>query len=88
MNTITINGVEYTEREKSKSATYSIIKMMSVYLAMMSDLTIKQTKSLKGANPDVNIIWEFELIQQKKSNLQRSQRDWVIREFNKRFKAI
>jgi len=88
MNTFELNGVTYTERERSKSVAYGISRMMSVYMAMMADLSPYQSKSLKGANPDVNIIGEFELIEQKKSNLPRSQREWIVREFNKRFKAI
>ena len=35
--------------------------------------------------PDVNIIEEYGLIQQKKSNLTRSQREWVISVFEQNF---
>jgi len=38
--------------------------------------------------PNVDIITEFELIQLKKSKLSKSNRDWVVQEFNKHYKLI
>ena len=44
--------------------------------------------STPTARPNVNIITEFELIQKKQSKLSKSNRDWVIRQFNKYYKEI
>jgi hypothetical protein len=38
--------------------------------------------------PHVNIIEEYGLIQQKKSNLSRSQRDWVVHTFERNFIVV
>ena len=38
--------------------------------------------------PQVDIVKEYGLIQQKKSNLSRSQREWVVWQFEKNFELM
>ena len=81
-----INGIEY-EAIPKKSTQHT---GMSAYLSFMLGIyggmftsNKPKTKSL----PTPNIIGEFELIQNKKSNLSRSEREMVIREFNRHFRV-
>lgn len=84
---IEINGVKYTERIVNKKHTANIAAFASILIAT-SQMCFAQSQSLKGSPPEVNIILEFELIQKKKSKLSKSEREYVVRTFNKRFKAI
>jgi len=65
-----------------KETDSSISKMIA--LASLFD----GISSTPTARPNVNIITEFELIQKKQSKLSKSNRDWVIRQFNKYYKEI
>lgn len=38
--------------------------------------------------PDVNIVEEYRLIQNKKSRLSKSERDWVVYEFESTFTKV
>ena len=38
--------------------------------------------------PQVDILDEFELIQKKQSKLSKSNREWVVKQFNKMYKEI
>ncbi len=85
---ITINGKSYIEKEEAKhNSTNSRYLMESLAIAMCHSVSA-QMDSRKGPPPNVNIVTEFELIQQKKSNLSKSQRDWVVKQFNNRFKEL
>lgn len=53
---------------------------------------INMAKAFQGVTerqrPSVDLVQEFELIQKKQSKLSRSDRNWVVKEFNKRYKEI
>lgn len=90
MQTISINGVDYIERELTGKPNTNMSAYTSAMLTLYASMAMfnpYQNKILKGEKPKVNIIQEFELIQQKKSKLSRSEREWVIKQFNKRFYA-
>lgn len=88
---IEINGTKY---KKLESKSNSNIKKMSssvtralMVATMFSSMSGNNTGS-KKQRPYVNIVEEFELIQLKKSKLPRNHRDWVVREFNKKYQKI
>ena len=86
---IEIEGKFY-EQITQKSSTNGVSRKMLGMLAMAG---VMHNLSFGGSNysrqrPSVNIIEEFRLIQQKKSKLSRSDRDWVIRQFNRNFREI
>jgi len=86
---IEINGTKYIERQAEKPNSRLggkmglLLGMAAMFGGMMGDMMgdIKEPE-----RPDVNIVEEYKLIQQKKSQLSRSQRDWVEYTFNKHFK--
>lgn len=86
MNTITINDIQYIERpiRKNKSNMAFLASMMIA----VTEMSFAKTGSLKGKPPEVNIISEFELIQEKKSKLSKSEREYVIRMFNQKFMPL
>lgn len=90
MQIITVNGVDYVEREVNTKHNASMSKYVSAMLGIyaLSMTFNNQFKNSKGEAPNVNIIEEFKLIQKKESNLSRSEREWVIRQFNKKFKTL
>lgn len=87
MSEFTINGNTYREKElpNTSKGRYAM-RYLGIEILAMSMLA--SSSSGKASPPNVNIITEFELIQQKKSNLSKSQRDWVVSQFNKRFELI
>jgi hypothetical protein len=78
-----INGVKYVkvEKEPRKQMSSSVAKV--IMLASMFGVFGGKTKQV-----DINIIEEFELIQQKKSKLSSKDRDWVNYKFNKEYKKV
>lgn len=95
-NEIIINGIAYEEVPQEKHTSRSIgYNKLSTMIAMTSIIamdgmvgmdtgTITGTQYRKHVN--VNIAKEFELIQQKKSKLTRSERKWVEYQFHKHFR--
>lgn len=85
MNVIEINGVKYTEKPKPKTGkTTSKLLMMAIALGVGGNYGSTYNRK----RPSVNIVKEFELIQQKKSKLSRNDRDWVEVQFHKIYKEI
>ena len=82
-----INGVTYIERKPSSQKMPSgMARIMMMTMAMgIGSAYGEENKSNPVPRKEVNIIEEFELIQQKKSNLSKSQRNQVEYEFNKHF---
>lgn len=82
---IEINGIRYEPREQPK-------RSRKAEMALATLIAIGGMYALSGGyerpNPDVNIVEEFKLIQAKKSNLSKRDRDWVINQFNHLFKKI
>lgn len=81
-NWIEVGGIKYREIEKPK-VSVRIAQIMTMY-KMIGGYGV----STEPQRPDVNIFSEYKLIQQKKSNLSRSQRDWVVSQFHSRYKEI
>lgn len=90
---IEINGIKYRQKEQppKRNLPQSKTLMMLMTMAAMADgfgmFGVPAYKKEKEM-PKVDIIKEYELIQQKKSNLSRSQRDWIIWQFEKNFEPI
>lgn len=84
---IEIDGVKYQRKEQPKrkplSKTVTAALMMAVTFGGYGS-GLRKNKEV----PSVDLIKEFGLIQQKKSNLSRSEREWVIWQFNKYWKLI
>lgn len=86
---IEINGVKYRKKEQPKkkpiSKTMASILMMASAFEYVSPYS---TPKNSEKQLDIDIIKEYGLIQQKKSNLTSSQRDWVVYKFNKLYTKI
>jgi len=82
---ITIDGINYVKKEQPKaSKTTSKLLMMAAALGSIDPYG----SSYSRKRPQVNIVEEFKLIQQKKSKLSRNDRDWVESQFHKNFKKV
>lgn len=75
-----INGIEYEERPRPSHKSMSTL---APYLAMM---LLMGGNVRSSSNEPYNVIEEFDRIQKKQSKLSRSEREQVVREFNKRYK--
>jgi len=85
-----INGITYVEKPQPKRIGNSYrSSLFDFYLPLaLAEMAMFHTgtgQSSKASPPDVNIVTEYELIQHKKSNLSRSQREWVVNQFNRYF---
>jgi GTPase SAR1 family protein len=81
-NWIEVEGVKYREIEKPK------VNGRIAQIMLMAQMMGGYGESREPQRPDVDIISEYKLIQQKKSNLSRSQRDWVVSQFHSRYEEI
>ena len=82
---VEIGGTKYVEKPrkplpKLPTVVHSALMMASMYCSTSS-------KGRSGM-VDVDIVSEYELIQQKASQLSRVQRDWVTKQFEKNFVRI
>jgi hypothetical protein len=86
---IEINGKKYIEierpQEKKYSKSFSKLYMMAMIFGGMCG---NSGNTINKETPKVDIIKEFELIQQKKSKLSKSNRDWVENQFLNKFREI
>ncbi len=87
-NKITVNGVEYERiqhKQPKGNRTASKWLMAAAMLAapMMNYGGSNYSRSLPS---NIDIVKEFELIQQKKSKLSKWERDQVVHIFNQNFK--
>lgn len=82
-NWIEVEGIKYREIEKPR-----VSGRMAQILIMAQMMGGGYGEPKEPQRPDVDIVSEFALIQQKKSNLSRSQRDWVVSQFHSRYKAV
>lgn len=96
MMEIEINGIKYRQKvkpelkvdpeSKGNRALTAISTLIAMgFYPMLHQLNKTKTKS-KRLN--FNIVKEFELIQLKKSNLSRSQRENIVSKFEKEFEII
>lgn len=94
---IEINGVKYRKKEQPKSQPKG--KVINTALATMLMLVNSFEYANQYINPystpkkqekqlDIDIVKEYGLIQQKKSTLSRSQREWVVYRFNRLYTKI
>jgi len=91
MQTITINGITYKQIPQTETPPKQInnlnpelLALFQIYTAAFSNQIKTKTKTF----PNVDIIKEFELVQNKKSNLSRSNREWITKQFLKLYKPI
>ena len=86
MKELEINGIMYTEikkqPKKQMSSSMARVVMMATMFGGIGGNEVSKTPN----RPSVDLIKEFELVQQKKSKLSRNNRDWIVFEFNKLFK--
>jgi len=86
---IEINGIKYKQIEtstpKMPKGMRSVLTMSMLLGGMgaMGGGSRKRTQT-----PNVDIVKEYELIQQKKSNLSASQRRQVVARFESNFKRV
>lgn len=85
---VDINGKKYRLKEFNESQNSNIYTKL-LQMAASSGI-FKSGHPLK--EPDgleyTNFVSEFRLIQQKKSNLSRNQREWIVRMFYKYYEKI
>lgn len=78
MNIVEVNGIKYTQKEQPKKRLNPMIMGM-IYGGL---------NFINKERPKVDIVKEYGLIQEKKSNLSRSNRDWVVSQFEKNFTKL
>ena len=88
MNTIEIEGKLYQEKEQKPSKSISKKTLGLITLAQTMHNISFGGSNYNRERPTVNLVEEFRLIQQKKSKLNRSDRDWVERMFYRNYKLI
>lgn len=82
---VEINGITYRQKVQQKSKPMSkTLSTILVMAGMYGGLGYEK----KTDTPNVDIVKEYELIQLKKSQLSKSQRDWVVIQFKKNFEPI
>jgi hypothetical protein len=82
---IEINGVKYISKEQSKMPVSKTMMAVMIMAGMEGSLGGSTRKELVE---DEFIVKEYSLIQQKKSNLSKRQRDYVVWKFKKTFKRV
>jgi hypothetical protein len=75
-----INGIEYVERQNTSSKNVKIMLPFMALAMMIGGNSFAQT-----SKHEYDLVNEFKLIQDKKSNLSRSEREHVIRLFNRKY---
>lgn len=90
MEIVEVNGVKYQripKEEKQQSRLTSQWMMMAMALGGLPGM-YGMGGNRSSSGPDVDIVNEYTLIRQKKSNLSRKERDWVVYTFEKNFKKV
>jgi len=86
---IEIKGIQYEEIPKPEQKRMNRHTMELMILSGMYYTPFMGGREVRHREkPNIDIVKEFELIQDKKSNLSRSQREWVVYQFNKKYRAI
>jgi hypothetical protein len=90
-NTFELNGVTYQERPRNTGPTVSKpigrLMAMAMMFGGLSSVVTKKQQSVITPNYS-SLIDEYKLILEKKSKLSRSERDSVIRDFNRHYQPI
>lgn len=86
---IEIKGILYEEIPKPPKKQMSKASLELMLIAGMYSLPFTTSSNSRPKEKlNIDIVKEFELIQDKKSNLSRSQREWVVFQFNKKYRAV
>ena len=88
-----INGKKYRriEPKTKKESPASTSRMLGIAMMMAISFSMYGGSTRRGyesERPQVDIVKEFELIEQKKSFLSSNQRRWVVQQFHKNFKEV
>lgn len=84
---VDINGVIYRKVEIKQPVMAPAIGRIMMMAAMYGGM-YGMLGSKPKSRPTVNLVEEYKLIQQKKSELSRNDRDWVIGLFNREYKRV
>ena len=87
---IEINGIKYKKNEpKQKQSSYASRRMLAMAaIAATCDPYGGYGSTYSRPRPVVDIVKEYELIQNKQSKLSKSDRDWVVRVFEANYTKI
>lgn len=86
---IEVNGEQYEQIEHSAPKLGSSASRMIIMAAALGSFgQIQGASNAPRKRPHVNIVEEYKLIQLKKSKLSRSNRDWVVAQFNYNYKKV
>ena len=83
-----INGITYEQipQEQPKKVGKTLSKLLMMGAMFEYTNPYSQRASKPKPLPTNDLVKEFELIQLKKSNLSRSERDMVVKAFNKYYR--
>lgn len=85
-NILEINGVKYLkneEPERKLGMSSKMTTLLAMGIAMCGDIGFGGGYTRK--RPNVDIVEEYGLIQQKKSKLSKNDRDWVVYNFESNY---
>jgi len=84
LHTTEINGIRYIKKEVDRAAGRRghLAALLSNAIPYVNPYSLNEPP-VGRKRPEVDLEKEFELIGQKKSTLSRSDRDWVVEQFNK-----
>ena len=87
---IEINGIAYEQipQDKPNKTSESLSKLLMIAQAFTITDPYAPRPPKPKTFPVANLVKEFELIQLKKSNLSRSERDAVVRAFHRYYRPI
>lgn len=87
---VDINGVKYVRKEKERPRSRSGSRMLTTMMAMATMMggVHGMTSGRDTSPPAVDVPEEYALIQLKKSNLSKAQREWVVRNFEANYKKL
>ena len=90
METVNINGVNYEKIELNRNSNraYSRIVQIAAMAASFGAMDMYGNQYERKLPEGINIVKEFELIQQKKSRLSKWERDAVEVVFNRNYKKV
>jgi len=88
---IEIKGIKYEEIPQHQPMRMSKTAMELIAMASMfytPYMGYGNGNSQPKEKLKIDIVKEFELIQDKKSNLSRSEREWVVKIFNQKYRQV
>ncbi len=88
-NYVEINGIKYEPiPQRSSKLMSKLLGLEAMAMAMMPAMNFYGGSNYSRKPPRVDLISEYGLIQNKKSNLSKWDRDWVVAEFERNFKKV